>query len=105
MCSKQKFKISLSKLQAFVLGKYSLTIHDLDAVHVMVWGFHHISLLEGFFRLLFLCFFGAAPAAYGCFQGRGPIGVTAASLHHSHSNIRSKSPLQPAPQLMATPDP
>ena len=30
---------------------------------------------------------------------------TAAGLHHSYSNAGSKLHLQPAPQLMATPDP
>ena len=46
----------------------------------------------------------AAPTAYGSSQARGQIGVAAVSLHHSHSNTRSKPRLQPTPQLMATPD-
>ena len=37
-------------------------------------------------------------------QARGQIGATAASLHHSHSNARSKPGLQLAPQLMGMPD-
>ena len=35
-------------------------------------------------------FFRAPPATYGGSQARGPIGATAASLHHSHSNVRSE---------------
>ena len=49
--------------------------------------------------------FRAAPVAYGGSQAKGPNGTAAASLHHSHSNARSKPGLQPTPQLMATPDP
>jgi len=52
----------------------------------------------------FFFFFGlfrAALAAYGGSQARGQIGATAAGLHHSHGNTRSKLSLQPTPQLMA----
>ena len=35
----------------------------------------------------------AAPAAYGGSQARGPMGDTAAGLHHSHSNARSEPSL------------
>ena len=49
-------------------------------------------------------YFRAIPTAYGCYQARGPIGVIATGLHHSHSNARSKPHLQPTPQLMAKPD-
>ena len=44
---------------------------------------------EGF---LFVCclFFRAAPAAHESSQARGQFGAIAASLHHSHSNIRSE---------------
>ena len=37
--------------------------------------------------------------------GRGPIGVVAASLYHSNSNVGSELHLHPTPQLTATPDP
>ena len=47
----------------------------------------------------------AAPAAFGISQARGRMRVVAADLHHSHSNAGSEPPLQPTPQLMATPDP
>ena len=43
------------------------------------------------------CLFRAAPAAYGSSQARGPVGATAAGLHHSHS--RSEPRLRPTPQL------
>ena len=48
---------------------------------------------------------GGTPTAYGGSQARGPIGVTATGLRHSHRNIRSKPHLLPTPQLTATPDP
>ena len=35
----------------------------------------------------------------------GPIGATTASLHHSHSNVRSEQSLRPTPRLTATSDP
>ena len=40
---------------------------------------------------------GAALEANGSSQARGPIGAVAAGLHHSHSDTRSKSRLQPTP--------
>ena len=54
---------------------------------------------------IYFCLFRAAPAAYGSSQARGQIGTAAASLHHSHSNARYESHLQPTPQVMATPYP
>jgi len=57
--------------------------------------------LSVFIFLLFM----AALAAHGSSQARLLIGATAASLHHSHSNARSKPRLQPMPQLTATLDP
>ena len=48
-------------------------------------------------EIFFLSFFiRAAPAAYESSQTRGSIRAAAASLHHSHSNARSKPGLQPA---------
>jgi len=38
----------------------------------------------------FFCLFKATPGACGGSQARGPIGATAAGLHHSHSNARSE---------------
>ena len=61
-----------------------------------------------FLFFLFFCLFAfsrAAPMAHGGSQGRGLIGAVAASLHHSHSNARSKPRLWPTPQHTATPDP
>ena len=43
--------------------------------------------------------------AYGGSQARGQTGATAAGLHHSRSNARSESYLQPTPQLTAMLDP
>ena len=52
-----------------------------------------------------LSFLRATLEAYGGSQAKGLIGAIAAGLQHSHSNMRSKSRLQPTPQLMATLDP
>ena len=51
------------------------------------------------FFFFFFFFFRAAPAAYGSSQARGPVGATAASLHHSYNNARSELHLPPTPQL------
>ena len=64
-----------------------------------------LSLSLFFFFFFFFWSFRATPVPYGSFQTRGRIGATVASLHHSHSNARSKSHLQPIPQLTPTPDP
>ena len=48
-----------------------------------------------------VCLFRAVPRSYGGSQARGPIGAVAAG--NSHSSTRSKSHLQPTPQLTATP--
>ena len=53
-----------------------------------------------FFFFLFFYIFRATPVAYSS-QANGRIGVTAVSLHHSHSNTGSDIRLQPTPQLMA----
>ena len=42
---------------------------------------------------------------YGGSQAMGPIGATAAGLHHSHSNAISKLHLGTTPQLRAMLDP
>ena len=53
-----------------------------------------------FFAFL-ICYFRASPVAYGGSQATGQIGVTAAGLRHSHSNVLSKPCLRPAPQPTA----
>ena len=58
-----------------------------------------------FWVFFFWFFFRVSPKAYGDSQTKGLIGATAAGLHHSHSNARSKSHLQPIPQLTAMLDP
>ena len=57
-----------------------------------------------FFFFVF-CLFRAASTAYGGCQARGLIGTVATGLRHSHSNVGSKSCLQPTSQLTATLDP
>ena len=52
-------------------------------------------LLKNIFHFYFL--FKATPTAYGSSWARGQIRVAAASLHHSHSNVRSRSQLVAMP--------
>ena len=59
----------------------------------------------GFFGFFFVFVFRAAPASYGSSQARGQIGVTAAGLYLSHSNMGSEPHRQPIPQLKAVLDP
>ena len=54
-----------------------------------------------FFSFFFFCFLRAISVASGGSRARGPIRATAASLHHSHSNMGSKLCLWPTPQLKA----
>ena len=42
------------------------------------------------FYFVFFAISWAAPAAYGGFQARGPIGAVAPSLGHSHRNMGSE---------------
>ena len=58
-----------------------------------------------FFFFFFFSLSRAAPAAYGGYQARGPIGAVAPGLCQSHSNAGSKPHLQLTPQLTATLDP
>ena len=57
-----------------------------------------------FFSFFFWSFW-TATMAYGGSQARDRIGWTAAGLHHSHSNTRSKLHLWPPPKLTAMRDP
>ena len=63
-----------------------------------------IYLLLGLFISFF---FRATSTAYGSSQARILLGIRAAAagLRYSYSNSRSEPHLQPAPQLVATPDP
>ena len=44
---------------------------------------------------IFFFLFRDAPVEYGGSQGRGPVGATDTSLHHSHSNAGSDPHLRP----------
>ena len=52
----------------------------------------------------FICLFRVTLMAYGGSQARGWIRATASGLHHSHSNMGSKSHLWLTAQPMAMPD-
>ena len=87
-----------------VLAKY---------IHTALWPLQYLAsrmhCLEKpifYFIYLFICFLALhLRAGYGGSQARGLIGVTAAGLHHSHSNAGSELRLPPIPQLTAKPDP
>ena len=55
--------------------------------------------------IFIFCLFRATLTACGSFQARGWLRATAAGLHHSHSNARSKPPLWPTLKVTAMPDP
>ena len=89
-------------------------VHDRSVPHVPTTGPKFSSIFLQASRIhcgrlgttgTFFFLFRAAPVVYGGSQASGQIGATAAGLHHSHSNSRSKPLLQPTPQLMATLDP
>ena len=66
----------------------------------------NLSCCSGILFFPFIFFFlRVTPVAYGSSQARSQIRTATASLHHSHSNTRSKPCLQPTLQLTATPDP
>ena len=82
----------------FVLFKYV----NLKSVQMIV----SIKLgLWVVYLFTYFCLFRATHVANGSFQARGPMGATAASLHHSHNYAGSKPCLRPIPQLTATADP
>ena len=87
--------IRLSPLQSFVQN------NRLKRSNYSNLSLHYLLLPQ--YPVLFY-FFKAAPGAYGSFQARGRIRAAAASLCHSHSHIRSKPHLWPAPQFTATLD-
>ena len=103
--------ISFNVLQilnvAIFLRATELTFYTVSARHHMYFMFTMRS--DNMHRMMcfffFFCLLRAAPMAYGAFQARGQIGAVAASLHHRHSNARSKPCLQPTLQLTATPGP
>ena len=85
-------------------------MHSMHSMHQQTDGFGHIfvihSFIEQFNNYVFALLGGGVSfTTYGGGQARGQIRATAASLHHSHSNARSKPRLQPTPQLMVIPDP
>ena len=74
------------------------------AMRRVCWRLISYRMSLSFFFFFFLLF-RAIPMAYGGSQPRGLFWVTAASLHHSHSNTRSELRLWPTPQLKAMLDP
>ena len=56
---------------------------------------HIFFLFLSFFPIYWFICFPYVPTAYGGSQARGRIRATAARLHHSHSNARSKPRLWP----------
>ena len=76
-----------------------VTFHRYKSINILllnIFSFFSVIYIYsfGFFGLFVwatpTCLFRATPTAYGRSQARGEIGATAVSLHHSHSNTRSK---------------
>ena len=99
-------------------GFFSLFIKLINSLPDLLRVFNQIRVLnfvkkfsvsiERIIYIYIFCYFllfRATPTAYEESQVRGLIGAAAASLHHSHSNVRSKPCLQPTPQFTAMLDP
>ena len=95
---------SYTDLTDFTNSFPTIYIYTYTCVCVCMCVCVYIYIYIYFFFFAFLLF-KAVPAAYGGFQARGQIVVTAVSWHHSHSNAGPKLRLGPTPQLMATSDP
>ena len=99
----ESFHMPISHL--YIFGKMSIQVLCTFFFWLGCFFFFDIEFYE-----IFICFgywlfwglFRAAPAAYGGSLAR--VLIRADSLHHSHSNARSKPCLQPSPQLRARPD-
>ena len=109
-----KLQISIL-VQLFLLGTLLLLLYIIitfvliSVPLVLITGLALLFIFHFCFSFLFPSFFfflfRVTLAAYGGSQARGRIGVTAASLRHTHSNARSKPRLGPTPQLKTMPDP
>ena len=84
---------SLTSLIIFLENLLSKMVHSYQWNIIFLW--------RRFLFLSFSFFNRATPVACGGSQVRGWIGATAASLHHSYSNLESKPHLWPKPQLTA----
>jgi len=97
------FPISINSVISSMSPK-SFLILPFSVVPIL-FHFSHSSKSLFFFFFYLFAFSRAAPAAYGGFQSRGPIGAIATDLSQSHSNAGSEPCLQPTAQLTATLDP
>ena len=69
---------------------FTLRKNDVKNLKILVLRYYFYFLLIN--KLINFCLFRAAPVAYVSSQARGQFGAAAVSLHHSHSNKRSKPP-------------
>jgi len=98
--------ISLVGIYVISVSLYIIYIYQSTNLHAMYIIYQYTVDIDTIVCMSFFFFlFRAAPVTYGSSQARGQIRVAAIDLHHSHSNAGSELCLQPAPQLMATPDP
>ena len=110
MSTKQNISVTMGDSHSTKAAELNMLCHDATVIYESVYAqecfvYHQIPTVSFFFFFFFFFFLRATPAAYESSQSRGPIRAIAASLCHSHSNARSKTHLQPIPQLLATPDP
>ena len=93
-----QFNVYDSKLEAV-----PASVGILLSVFGFIWRAGHVSVQ----RCLLVCtgIHVGKEAALGGSQARGPVGATAAGLHHSHNSAGSETCLRPTLQLTAMPDP
>ena len=83
---------------------YGLNVYIYTYIYIYIYVCVCVFFVFVFF--FFFAFLGLyLQYIHGSSQARGPIGATAASLGHSHSNAGSEPHLLPKPQLMALPHP
>ena len=108
-----KETLSMNHLAKLLPDSWPLEIvWDTHGLSCQMWGkpihVERIVLMFNTFFFFFFFLFRAAPVAHSIWSfpgyGSNQIGATAASLHYSHSNMRSEPYLQPTPELMATSD-
>ena len=79
-------------------------IYRYSAIPIKLLRTFFTELGQNIYVYIFLSFWGHTLNMWR-FPARGGIRAVAASLLHSHSNLRSELHLRPTPQLTVTPDP
>ena len=89
----------------FILQIPSPVLNTLCSLSYLICTTLYVLLCSIYKWKKFFFLFTAAPVAYRNSRASGSIRASAASLHHSHGNTRSKPHLWPMLQVVATLDP